>query len=69
MTIEKTDLQLTREGYFRLMTAEKKRGIGLKQAYDKIDELCSQSGCANCYSSYESFKAAYYGQGMHKKQK
>lgn len=60
MKINWDDVQLTREGYFKLFYQVRGTGRGIKQSYDFIDEKCSEMGCTSCYSSFESFKAAYY---------
>lgn len=60
MKIDWADVQLTRNGYFKLFDQARKAGSGVKATYDKIDEMCSKTGCLSCYSSFESFKAAYY---------
>jgi hypothetical protein len=60
MKIRETDLQLTKRAYFNLFNELHSAGMGLKKSFDKIDDLCCQVGYHNYYSSFESFKTAYY---------
>jgi hypothetical protein len=60
MTLEKTDLQITKEAYFKLFTTLRAEGLGIKRSYEQIEDLCNQTGYHSYYTSFESFKTAYY---------
>ncbi|MCE6992092.1 hypothetical protein [Dyadobacter sp. CY323] len=66
MKIEKQDLQLTKEAYFRLFQEVYLPGRSMKKAFEQIEEHCSQFGYQSYYNSFESFKTAYYCQKSEK---
>lgn len=61
MKIQKTDLQLTRTAFFKLFSDYLATGTSVRKAFDHVDHICSADGYKNYYSSFESFKTAYYG--------
>ncbi|MBO9612537.1 hypothetical protein J2Y45_002130 [Dyadobacter sp. BE34] len=61
MKIQKTDLQLTKTAFFKLFNDHLATGTTVRRAFDHVDRICWTDGYKNYYSSFESFKAAYYG--------
>lgn len=60
MRLEKTDLQITKDAYFRLFAALRSEGMGVKRSYEQIENMCNETGYQSYYTSFESFKTAYY---------
>jgi hypothetical protein len=56
----KNDFQVTKNAYFRVFKEYRSSGLGFRQAFDRTEEMCSKSGCRSYYSSFESFKRAFY---------
>lgn len=58
--IEKTDLQITKEAFFRLFEGYRSKGISMHAAYLKVEAHCIKNGIKSYYSSFLSFKTAFY---------
>lgn len=54
------EVQLTKESFFKMVNQFSPDGFNLKKAFDRIDKICNTKKILNYYSSFESFKTAYY---------
>lgn len=60
MTVENSELQLTREGYFRMYQIFREQTVTSRQAYDAVEDYCERNGYKSRYSSFENFKKCYW---------
>lgn len=58
--LEKADLQITKEAFFRLFEQHRRRGMSMQAAYLKVESYCQNKGVKSYYSSFLSFKTAFY---------
>ncbi|SDE82896.1 hypothetical protein SAMN04487996_107116 [Dyadobacter soli] len=58
--IQQGDLQITKDGFFRLYDGYKSKGMSMQAAYLKVSALCENLGIKSYYSSFLSFKYAFY---------
>lgn len=60
INVKLSDLALTKKAFFSLFDSLRGAGHGIKGSYEKIDDYCNEYGYHNYYSSFQSFKTAYY---------
>ncbi len=57
---EKLEVILTKEAFYEYFNQLRANGVGLRMCYERIDLKCESHPCLNYYSSFQSFKSAYY---------
>lgn len=58
--IQKGDLQITKEGFFRLYEEYRRKGMSMQAAYNRVEGFCEKRGVKGYFSSFLSFKTAFY---------
>lgn len=58
--IDKSGLQITKEEHFRLFNDFRDGGLSMRAAFMKVESACRQNGVKGYYSSFFSFKTAFY---------
>lgn len=67
VNILENELQLTKAGFLRIIETYKRQGLTIKDSYYAVEKLCTSKGYSMKFSSYESFKDAYYSKKPNKK--
>jgi|GEM_PF-5648809 len=57
---EKLEVILTKESFYDYFNRLRAKGTGLRMCFERIESKCEAHPCLNYYSSFESFKSAYY---------